>query len=542
MLSRLTIAQRIWILTGLALLAFLIDSILVANQQNHSLLQHRRDALVLLVDNAYSMVEEAYQLSQRGVLTEQQAQQKALADISAMHYHEGNYFWVNDTTPKVLAHGGANNLVGQNVDAVVDSSGHHLYREFVTQATQHGQGFVEYAWPKPGETGESGKLAFVKLFPDWNWVIGTGAYTDDIEAEFRSSVIEQLTSLLCILIFFCIASWLIAKSIVQPLKNTIAAINDVAEGEGDLTKRLPEESRDELGQLAHGFNAFAEKIRGIVVDMQNNSNVLNQAAEQTSVIASQSEATLSENQQETHQLATAMQQMSATLAEMANNAAEASRSVSEVQHQAESGRNVVQTSVEQISAVATVVDQAVEMMGTLNSDAESISSILDVIRGIADQTNLLALNAAIEAARAGEHGRGFAVVADEVRTLAQRTQESTQEIEQMIRNLQECTHSASATILEGKQLVAASVEQATRAGESFTAITGDIDEVADMNTQIASATEEQTTVVLTINENIEHINDASNQSAEGARQLADAGGRLKALADDSGHLLKQFVV
>ncbi|MEH6824235.1 MAG: methyl-accepting chemotaxis protein [Motiliproteus sp.] len=257
-------------------------------------------------------------------------------------------------------------------------------------------------------------------------------------------------------------------------------------------------------------------------------------------MTTQANLSLATHQEETHQVAAAVHELSATVQEVAQNAAEAARSVQAVREQALDGQSVVQESVSSINLLADSVDQAANNIQVLEADVQNIGGILDVIRSIADQTNLLALNAAIEAARAGDQGRGFAVVADEVRSLAKRTQESTEEIQGMIEQLQQGANTAVKTIRTGSEQAQASVGHAQRAGDALAQITEDVLKVSDMNMQIASATEEQSATVEMINQNVSNINHAFTETASGAEQIATSGVQLKQLADELNHLLQQF--
>ncbi|WP_458576307.1 methyl-accepting chemotaxis protein [Aliamphritea spongicola] len=241
-------------------------------------------------------------------------------------------------------------------------------------------------------------------------------------------------------------------------------------------------------------------------------------------------------------MAEAVREMNHTVQEVAGNASEAAHSVSAVRSQAMAGQEVVKASISATHNLAKSVDKAVNSIQTLENDVENIGGILDVIRSIADQTNLLALNAAIEAARAGEQGRGFAVVADEVRVLAKRTQESTEEIQAMIEQLQSGAHNTVTVIQTGRSQAEISVQESEQAGATLSAITQEILSVADMNTQIASATEQQSSTVSTITHNVDNMHQAFGQTTEGANQVTHASEQLNQLAGNIHKLLGQFKI
>jgi methyl-accepting chemotaxis protein len=260
------------------------------------------------------------------------------------------------------------------------------------------------------------------------------------------------------------------------------------------------------------------------------------------VVTSQTQQGMSQQRSETEQVATAMNEMAATIQEVARNAAEAANAAQQADTESQTGNRVVGATVESIDALAREVEKAADVIQKLQQDTDGIGKVLEVIRGIAEQTNLLALNAAIEAARAGEQGRGFAVVADEVRTLASHTQESTAEIQQMVERLQGRAAEAVKVMIEGRSRAEASVGQAAKAGSSLDAITNAVARINDMNTQIASAAEEQTTVAEEVNRSIVSISGVASQCSEGCNQTAGASQQLASLAADMQSLVGQFRV
>ena len=312
--------------------------------------------------------------------------------------------------------------------------------------------------------------------------------------------------------------------------------------DGDLTAHADDEGRDELARIAAAFNAMASKFRGIIREVGGATGQLAAAAEETSAITEQTNAGIRQQQSETDQVATAMNQMNATVREVANHAAEAAQSAHSADQASNDGRRVVTETVDVIEKLAREVERAAETIHSLEQESENIGTVLDVIRGVAEQTNLLALNAAIEAARAGEQGRGFAVVADEVRTLASRTQQSTQEIQTMIERLQGGAAHAVKVMEAGRQQAQSGVDQAARAGASLEAIAQAVTAINDMNTQIASAAEQQTAVADDINRNVSNITRVAEQTAEGADQTAKASVDLARLAEQLQGLVGQFRV
>jgi methyl-accepting chemotaxis protein len=337
-------------------------------------------------------------------------------------------------------------------------------------------------------------------------------------------------------------SWLVARTITRPLCLTVATLQNIAEGEGDLTQRLDASGKDELSRLADAFNRFTAKIQQLVQQVASATGQLHNATDRMNAITTETDRGIQEQQSETDQVATAINEMAATVQEVARSATAAAESASTADKQAAQGQQEVGQTIRAINTLAGEVEHAATAMQQLETDSRNIGAVLDVIRGVAEQTNLLALNAAIEAARAGEQGRGFAVVADEVRVLAQRTQKSTQEIESMIGQLQDAAVATARTMEQGRSRAQETVNQARSAGEALDAIASAVGVISDMNTQIASAVEEQSAVAEELNKNISNISRIAEMSAEGSHQTAAASTDIRRLADELDGLVGRFKV
>ncbi|WP_313499119.1 methyl-accepting chemotaxis protein [Stutzerimonas nitrititolerans] len=333
---------------------------------------------------------------------------------------------------------------------------------------------------------------------------------------------------------------LVARGIVRPIRVAVDAMRDIAAGEGDLTRRLEEHGRNEVAELGQAFNQFAEKVRRLVSEVAGSTSQVAAAAEEMSAITDEFNRDVAQQRHEIEQVATAMNEMTATVQDVARNAAQAAASAQAADREAQQGQQVVHETVSSIESVSVEVEHTASAIQRLEADSQSISAVLEVIRGVAEQTNLLALNAAIEAARAGEQGRGFAVVADEVRTLASRTQQSTLEIQQVIEQLQSGARNAAEVMHRGRAQVDSSVLQAQQAGSSLTSITSAVASISDMNTQIASAAEQQSAVSDEISQNVVNINQVADRVTESASQTAQASSQLAHLAAGLQSLVGQF--
>ena len=370
----------------------------------------------------------------------------------------------------------------------------------------------------------------------------TDTLQQNLGEQIDGAMAQQLMILAIVGLLVLAAVFYVERSITLRLNATVKAMEDVAQGEGDLTQRLEAEGEDEIAALGRAFNSFAERIAVMVRGLSETTQRLGECTSQISSVSEQTRSAVMLQQNELDQVVTAVDEMSATAQNMANSAVHAAETTKQAEGDSSGGKRVVEQTVTSINALAGEVDKAAEVIHRLKSDSDGIGSVLDVIRGIAEQTNLLALNAAIEAARAGEQGRGFAVVADEVRTLASRTQASTQEIQEMIERLQEGTKEAVKAMDEGRKRAEVSVTQSADAGVSLEKIATAVGEINDMNNQIATAAGEQSTVTEEIQRNISNIRSGSEDASNGANHLASSNAELAGLTGDLQNMVGQFRV
>ncbi|HEY1026914.1 MAG TPA: methyl-accepting chemotaxis protein [Pseudomonas sp.] len=390
--------------------------------------------------------------------------------------------------------------------------------------------------------GEVRLLTFTPVtgLPSVQWHVGLSvdkAKAYSMLAEFRTSAI--VATIIAVVLIIALLGLLI-RVLMQPLTAMGKAMEDIAQGEGDLTKRLAIQSNDEFGALASSFNRFVERIHGSIREVSQATIKVNEVARLVLGASNSSMANSDEQASRTNSVAAAINQLGAAAQEIARNAADASSHASDARHQAEDGGKVVQQAIRSMSELSERIRDACAKIEMLNGKTVDIGQILEVIKSISQQTNLLALNAAIEAARAGEAGRGFAVVSDEVRNLAHRTQESAQEIERMIEELQVGSRESVSTMSESQRYSEDSVEIANQAGERLGAVTTRIGEIDGMNQSVATATEEQTSVIESLNMDIIEINTLNQEGVENLQATLRACGELEQQAARLKHLVDSF--
>lgn len=512
----------------------------------------KQETLKNYMDMAYSsviaIVEGASDVNDPAV-------KKQVADqLRALSYgaEKDGYVFAYDYTGVGYVNRPKPSLEGKNLIDLKDKNGVLIIKELI-DAAKAGGGFVTYVWNKPSKAADVEKLSYAVALPKLNWMIGTGFYIDDID-DAVAAARERLGSEIAytqtfiaavgfgLLVLFIFISLLVASKVTKPLQDTADALIDISQGEGDLTRRLAVHSKDEVGLVAQSFNEFTDKIQQLVLDLKSGVEDLSKSTVNMNKVVSQTHSDVQRQRHETSMAAAAVHEMAAAAQEVAGNAAGAAHAAQEADNETGSGQRVVEETITAIQSLSQDINRASDVISKLDSDSDKIGTVINVIKEIADQTNLLALNAAIEAARAGEYGRGFSVVADEVRTLANRTQQSTQEIQNMIERLQAGAREAVSVMETSRNQGEKTVERAARANDSLSLITGSVSTITEMNTQIASAAEEQTAVADEISKSVQQVADIAEHAASNADDLSRTTQEMSALEQRLMSIVNQFKV
>ncbi|WP_300317899.1 methyl-accepting chemotaxis protein [Idiomarina sp.] len=541
LIQRLSITQRLVTLLGIAAFGTALMVAFMMFILNGLLIDEEKRKLDAVLDSAHTIVNYYYEQVESGDLTEEEARQQAFNRLDDIRYEGAEYIFTLNRQGEMVQHPFTKSLVGKNVLSYEDPEGTQLFLEMVDKARNNDRATVEYIWQKGSNANNLvPKISRIRVFEPWNIILGTGQYTDNIAAILWQEFFKLAGLALVLAVPLMLLFILIIRSITRPLKTINSAMVDIAEGEGDLTRRLDDSGSDELGRLAASFNTFVHKIQQLVQSVQESAQRESEAAEKLTDLSATSRRQSDELSSQTGSVATAITELSSSATEVAEHARQAADSANTADEEAGRSAVIVRESVNNIEALTNELKKAGEQARLLQDGSEKIGNILGVIVAIAEQTNLLALNAAIEAARAGEAGRGFAVVADEVRTLATRTQHSTDEISGIVDSIQGAIKDVSQIITDVEGRSASTNEEALKAEQAIGQIQEAVANISTMNVQIASATDEQSRVTKDLNENITGISDLSHANQEANAQVAEVSQNLNKNSVDLSQLVSRF--
>ncbi len=540
-LKSMPVMHRLVLVLVIALIGTLLLSAVALQQYRSRMVEDYQRAVRSLVEVAHGVAAHYHELERAGSMTREEAQAAAKAALRGLRYDGVEYFWVNDSGPVMLMHPIRPELEGKDLSGNQDPTGKYLFREFVRVANAQGAGFVDYMWPKPGSEAPQPKLSYVKMFKPWDWIVGSGIYVDDIGQAFMRHLYQFAGVVLALMALLSFVSWRVVRSVTSQLGGEPAyaaeVMRSVAAGDLRVDVSVSGGERDSLlGALAQ----MVHKLRQMVGEIGDNAERVAGNSREISGV-SKSVANAAHGQSDAaSSIAAAVEQMTVSVSHISDSARETESNSARAAVLAEQGEARADEAVREMGAMAATVDQAAMKIEQLVERATEIGSIAHVNNEIAAQTNLLALNAAIEAARAGEQGRGFAVVADEVRKLAERTSAATEEIGGMIGAIQGDTASAVEVMGRVAGQVKGGVDLVQGAAGSLREIREGTQVALDRIRDVADATKEQTSVSTAIAQQVEQIAQMVEGTSESMRSAVGAVEELEKLASDLHDLVGRF--
>ena len=526
-------------LATIGALAILFAVLLVDGKQR--MMEDRQNKVRNLVEAAHGTIAHFEAEAKAGRMSEDEAKKAAAETIRGVRYDKIEYFWINDLNDLMVMHPIRRDLEGKKLDQLKDKNGKFLFQEFNNVVKSKGAGFVDYLWPKPGAEEGVPKISYVMGFQPWGWVVGSGIYIDDVDARFREDAIVLLLWGLGIGGFIAGSLLLVSRSIILTLGGDPSVASAITRriAAGDLATPVDLRSGDSDSLMAN-LQSMQETLRQMISSVVGNAEQVAAAADQ---LLKASEAVADRARQQSDaasSMAASVEEMSVSIDQVKENAAEANGISQDAGNISQEGATVIHTAAGEMRKISEAVQASSKIVEDLGRQSDQITSIVKTIREIADQTNLLALNAAIEAARAGEQGRGFAVVADEVRKLAERTSLSTTEIGAMVEKIQSGTRSAVSSMQAGVEQVGNGVELANQAGDSINRIRDGAERVVHVVNGISDSIREQSMASNQIAHQLETIAQMSEESAIAVRQTADAARQLHSLSAALHNTVAQF--
>jgi len=521
-IEKLKIKYKLWLIVGISLLCLVLTEFVFLIYLRRDLIEEKKTRTRSVVETAYEMIQHYYNESKNGKITEQEAQQRAKELVKALRYEGTEYFWINDMNRFMVAHPYFE-LEGKDQTGLTDVNGKRIVVAFVELIKNQKSGFVDYVWKKPGSEKATPKLAYVKSFEPWGWIVGSGIYIDDVQKNFIDKAFKLGILLFIITFVIVFISWIISRSITQPLSIVKERLQNMASGDlrigEDELHNVFKQTSSETGQLLGTLNNMRKSLDSLIGQVQLSGIQVTSSATEIAASARQLEATVTEQAASIREVNATNIEITSTSENLMQTMGEVSKTVFDTASMAETGReklNRMQSSMREFIDATSYISSK---LSVINEKANKISGIVTTINKISDQTNLLSLNAAIEAEKAGEYGKGFSVVAREITRLSDQTAIATKDIEYMVKEMQS---SVSSGVMEMDKFA----EGVRRGVVSIETIGEQLGQVIDQ--------------VKTLSPRFEVVNKGMYMQVESARQISEAMEQLLTAADQTRDSLSEY--